>query len=193
MAIDVSKAWIGRTTHQNQRPRRIRHRGPTFAPSLRRWAASLPVRSPASLAASAQRVAPDPAIAEAVDQRPGLLNVPWPLPPRAFSQSRVEAPSPELIVPLPLHAAAYVSDVGLTTAVPPRSYLPASVGATLQGAEGSARLQSAAERRCCPVGDRGRGLCPHDDRRSRNRASTSRSSDRAAAAARLARRPPRRA
>ncbi len=91
-----------------------------------------------SLAASEQCVAPDSAIAEAVDQRPGLFNVPWPLPPRAFSQSRVEAPSPELIVPLPLHAAAYVSDVGLTTAAPSRSYLPASVGATLQGAEGSA-------------------------------------------------------
>jgi monofunctional glycosyltransferase len=90
-----------------------------------------------SLAASAQRVAPDPAIGEVVDQRPGLFNVPWPLPPRAFSQSRVEAPSPELIAPLPLHAAAYVSDVGLTTAVPPRSYLPASVGATLKVAEGS--------------------------------------------------------
>ena len=145
MAIDVSKAWIGRTTHQNQRPRRIRHRGPTFAPSLRRWAASLPVRSrrrPGGIRHNVSHLMRQ--LPKAVDQRPGLFNVPWPLPPRAFSQSRVEAPSPELIVPLPLHAAAYVSDVGLTTAVPPRSYLPASVGATLEGA---ARAPAGLQRR----------------------------------------------
>jgi monofunctional biosynthetic peptidoglycan transglycosylase len=91
--------------------------------------------APTTQHVAAEGVIPE---AKAVDWQPAFANPPRPLPPWAFSRPRAQAPlpepSPEWIVPRPLPAGKYVNYAAPSDAVPPRTYLPASIEATLEAA-----------------------------------------------------------